>query len=332
LSFSHSLIEPLKPRLLGRLAPAPFLIYPLDTLPILLGLIGAVCWGLADFAARFAARRIGAYRTLLFMQVVGFCLLTAYSPWAGGITRGVAPGWRTWALAAFAGVINAAASLALYHSFQIGVMSVVAPISSSYPALTLVLALLSGERLQPLRGFGLGVTLIGVILAGTSFASNSRPPSAPETNAITEPEHSARAHLARGVGWAISAAVGFGFLFWFLGFHVVPLTGANFSVWMIRLSAFSTLALVAAPAHQSLRIPRGTVWWLLLAVAVTDTAAFIANNAGLKTGQVSLVSVLASLYSAVTVLLSRIVLRERLERWQWLGIALIFGGIILVSV
>ncbi len=290
-----------------------------------------MCWGLADFAARFAARRIGAYRTLMFMQVIGFFLLTAYLESAGGITRGIVPGWRTWALAALAGVVNAAASLALYYSFQIGVMSIVAPISSSYPALTLVLALLSGERLQPLRGFGLGVTLTGVILAGASFASNSRPASVQETNQATQAAHSARAHLARGVGWAIAAAVGFGFMFWFLGFHVVPLTGAGFSVWMIRLSAFSTLALVAAPARQGVHIPRGTIWWLLLAVAVTDTAAFIANNAGLKTGQVSVVSVLASLYSAVTVFLSRIVLRERLERTQWLGIALIFAGIVLVS-
>jgi uncharacterized membrane protein len=63
-----------------------------------------------------------------------------------------------------------------------------------------------------------------------------------------------------------------------------------------------------------------------------DTAAFIANNAGLKTGHVSVVSVLASLYGAVTVLLSWIFLRERLEHSQWLGIALIFAGIVLVSI
>jgi len=300
-------------------------------LAIVLGLVGAVCWGLADFAARFAARRVGAYRTLLFMQIIGFCLLTAYSQWAGGITRGVVPGWRTWTLAAVAGVINALASLALYYSFQIGVMSIVAPISSSYPALTLVLALLSGERFQLLRGIGLGVTLLGVILAATSFAANSGGASGSDAQAGAEAAHAAQAHVARGVGWAVAAAVGFGFMFWFLGFHVVPLTGSMFSVWMIRLTAFSTLALAAAPARQSVSLPRGSVWWLIAAVAVTDTVAFIANNAGLKTGQVSVVSVLASLYSAVTVLLAWIVLRERLERTQWLGIALIFGGIALVS-
>jgi drug/metabolite transporter (DMT)-like permease len=292
-------------------------------LGILLGLVAAICWGGGDFAARFAARRVGAYRTLFFMQFFGFAALTVYLKSAGGISPGVAPGWHPWALVALAGVVNALASLSLYYSFQIGVMSIVAPISSSYPALTAALALLSGERLQPLRGVGLAVTLIGVMLAATSFASHA--------NALATAQHGSDAHLAKGVVWAIAAAVGFGFLFWFLGFHVVPLAGSAFSVWMIRLATFSTLALVAAPARQSLRFPRGDVWWLLAAVGFLDTGAFLANNAGLKSGQVSVVSVFASLYGAVTLLLSGIVLRERLEQSQWFGIGLIFLGIVFAS-
>lgn len=290
---------------------------------ILLGLTGAVAWGIADFAARFASRRVGAYRTLFFMQIFGFVALTAWLKTHGGITRDVAPGWQPWALAAVAGVLNTIASLSLYHSFRIGVMSIVAPISSSYPALTVTLALLSGERVRPLRMVGLAVTLIGVVFAATSFA---RPLASASGD---EPAHRGRA--GKGVGWAILAAVGFGVLFWFLGFHVVTIAGSTFSVWMIRLSTFSTLALVAAPARQTLALPRGSIWWLLAVIGVMDTVAFVANNAGLHLGQISVVSVLASLYGAVTVLLSWIFLRERLERSQWSGVALIFAGIVLVS-
>ena len=291
---------------------------------ILLGLTGAITWGIADFAARFAARRVGAYRTLFYMQCVGFLVLTAYLELSGGISRGVAPGWHPWALAAFAGVLNTISSLSLYYAFQIGVMSVVAPISSAYPALTVVLSLLSGEHIQPLRGAGLAITLIGVVLAATSFAPE---PKGESSGTGT----SSRAHLTKGVGWAILSAIGFGVLFWFLGFHVVPVAGSGFSVWMIRLSTFSTLALFAAPARQTLRLPLGNVWWLLVTVGVMDTIAFVANNAALHYGQVAVVSVLASLYGAVTVILSWIFLRERLDRTQWLGIVLIFTGIVLVS-
>ena len=291
---------------------------------IILGLTGAVCWGMADFAARFASRRVGAYRTLFFMQFFGFLALSVYLKFNGGFSH-VAPGWQPWALTVVAGLLNVAASLSLYHSFEIGVMSIVGPVSSSYPALTVILALASGERIHALRAVGMAITFAGVILAAMSFAPKASDPSAPTAA-------SSGAHLSRGVGWAILAAVGFGFMFWFLGFHVVPLVGDAVSVWVMRLTALVSLSVFALPARQSIRLPHGGVWWMLAAVGLMDTAAFVANNAGLHIGPVSVVSVLASLYGAVTVLLSWIFLRERLERSQWLGIVLIFVGIVCVSI
>ncbi len=303
------------------------------SLAIILGLTGAISWGAADFAARFASRQVGAYRTLFFMQFFGFLALTVYLKSTGGFSHGIAPGWQPWGMAVAAGLLNVLASLALYHSFEHGALSIVGPVSSSYPALTVALSLLSGERIHAVRAAGLGVTLLGVILAATSFAQSK------ETETQTRPEHAAathteqqRAHLSTGVGWAICAALGFGVLFWFLGFHVVPAVGSAVSVWVMRLTALVALSLAAAPTGQALKLPQGKVWWFLLAVGILDTAAFVANNAGLSTGQVSVVSVLASLYGAFTVLLAWLFLRERLERSQWLGIVLIFIGIVLVSI
>jgi drug/metabolite transporter (DMT)-like permease len=303
------------------------------SLAIILGLTGAISWGAADFAARFASRQVGAYRTLFFMQFFGFLALSIYLKSTGGFSHGIAPGWQPWAMAVAAGLLNMLASLALYHSFEHGTMSIVGPVSSSYPALTVALSLLSGERIHAVRGAGLAITLLGVILAATSFAQakTAAAENPVPANGAAHAETS-RAHLSSGVGWAICAALGFGVLFWFLGFHVVPAVGSAVSVWVMRLTALVSLSLAAAPTRQSLRLPRGSVWWLLLAVGILDTAAFVVNNAGLSTGQVSVVSVLASLYGAFTVLLAWIFLRERLERSQWLGIVLIFIGIVLVSI
>ena len=315
---------------------------------VILGLTGAVCWGMADFAARFASRRVGAYRTLFFMQFFGFIALSVYLKFAGGFSH-VAPGWQPWALTAVAGLLNVTASLSLYYSFEIGVMSIVGPVSSSYPALTVALSIASGERINVLRGIGIAVTLTGVILAAMSFApkpTNSaeapnppdkvNPADSADSAGAADPAKAANpsttSRLSRGVGWAVLAAVGFGFMFWFLGFHVIPLVGDAVSVWAMRLTALGSLAIFALPTRQSLRLPHGRIWWQLAAVGVMDTAAYVANNAGLHIGPVSVVSVLASLYGAVTVLLAWVFLRERLERTQWLGIALIFAGIICVSI
>jgi drug/metabolite transporter (DMT)-like permease len=304
------------------------------SLAIILGLTGAVSWGAADFAARFASRQVGAYRTLFFMQFFGFLALTVYLKSTGGFSRGIAPGWHPWAMAGAAGLLNVLASLALYHSFEHGTLSIVGPVSSSYPALTVALSFLSGERIQPVRAAGLAITLLGVVLAATSFAQAKSTPEEKNRDHANTTAHveALHPHLSTGVGWAICAALGFGVLFWFLGFHVVPAVGSAVSVWVMRLTALVSLTLAAAPTGQTLQLPRGSVWSLLLAVGSLDTAAFVANNAGLSTGQVSVVSVLASLYGAITVLLAWIFLRERLERSQWLGIVLIFIGIVLVSI
>lgn len=294
---------------------------------IFFGLSAAVCWGIADFLARFATRRIGTYRASFFMQIIGFAALNAFVFALGGwsqLVAGAPARWQPWFWAAVAGVLNTGCSLAFYRSFEIGTLTVVAPITSSYPALTLLFAMLSGERLTWMHGVGVFVVVGGVALASTSLGNNGE-------SAAQARGSQAHRHLTRGVNWAIAAACGFSLMFWVLGFRVMPALGGYASVWMIRLTTFTMLAFIAAPVRQSLRPPRGSVWWFLLGIGIFDTAAFLFNNMGLKGGNVAVVTVIASLYSAVTVFLAWIILRERLERSQWAGVFLIFIGIVLVS-
>src|SRR5713101_6271648 len=120
---------------------------------ILLGLLTALTWGSADFIARFATHRIGTLRTMLYMQFIGFLLLTICLPWLGGwghLADG--SGWQPWAWGFLAGFFNACSTLALYRAFEIGKMAVVAPLSASYPALTLSLSWIGGDRLRACAG------------------------------------------------------------------------------------------------------------------------------------------------------------------------------------
>jgi drug/metabolite transporter (DMT)-like permease len=138
--------------------------------------------------------------------------------------------------------------------------------------------------------------------------------------------------LTRGVGWAFVAAVGYGIDFWLLGIYIAPVFGGIMPVWIIRLTTICTLALFAMPARQSLRWPPRRAWWLIVPIGILDTLAFLSVAIGYTTDQVSVVSVLASLFSAVTVLLAWIFLREKLQWSQWLGIVIIFLGVSLVKV
>jgi drug/metabolite transporter (DMT)-like permease len=89
-------------------------------LDIILGISAAFGWGVADFSARFSARRIGAFRTLIVMQFFGFAALSAFLWLTGGFSRSFAPGWTPWLFAAIAGLINTISGLALYRSFEVG--------------------------------------------------------------------------------------------------------------------------------------------------------------------------------------------------------------------
>ena len=290
---------------------------------ILLGLLTALAWGCSDFIARFSARRIGALRTTLYMQLTGFLLLTIFLRWIGGWGHLLdGSGWQPWGWGALAGVLNGIATLALYRSFELGKMVVVAPISSSYPALTMVLSWMSGERLTLLRLAGIAFVLAGILVVVRGEAV------APETE--TGVSHAKKA--GSGIGWAFLAALGFGFLFWLLGARVVPRVGFASTVWMIRLTSVVLTAVVILVLRQPLRLPRqGPVSGWILGMGVLDTGAFVLNNLGMQLEQISIVSVLASVYSAVTVVLATIFLHERLSVAQVCGIVSIFAGVALIS-
>jgi drug/metabolite transporter (DMT)-like permease len=82
--------------------------------------------------------------------------------------------------------------------------------------------------------------------------------------------------------------------------------------------------------RQPIGLPRNSRW-ISLGMGVGDTSAFVLSNRAMQIEQVAVISVLGSLYGAVTVALAAAVLREHVSRWQWAGIVSIFAGIYLMS-
>src|SRR6202140_3965914 len=287
---------------------------------ILLGLLTALTWGGADFIARFATHRIGALRSMLYMQLMGFLLLSFLLPalcgW-GHLADG--SGWQPWAWGFLAGSFNAVSGLALYRAFEIGKMAVVAPLSASYPALTLLLSWMTGERLSMVRIAGIICTLVGVVVV----AGGEKTPDDNDAEAVRR--------SGRGIGWSLFSAVGFAVLFWLLGIRVIPRVGAVQTVWMIRLTSAALIAAAILISKQPVRLPRGEVRWMALGMGALDTSAFVLSNLGMKMEQAPVITVLSSLYGAVTVGLAAIFLKEHVSRWQCMGIVTIFVGIFLIS-
>jgi drug/metabolite transporter (DMT)-like permease len=276
---------------------------------ILLALAASVSWGISDFMGGFLTRRFALAPVLLISQAAGLAMLLILASLSGPPTLNTTA--IAFALLASAGGLVGIA--ALYRGMAVGVVSIVAPISATGAALPVLYGALRGERATLLQALGIGLALIGVVLASRS------------------PDHmdggrgSAR---VRGVGLAVVAAAGFGMFFVFL--HEASTTDVLWVGVVLRLTGVVVLTLVALALRLSVsigwrRAPAAVV------VGVLDTSANVLYASASTTGLVSIAAVLASLFPVVTVILARVILHERLSRSQAGGVTCALTGVALIA-
>ena len=269
-----------------------------------LALGASLAWGAGDFLGGRAARVIHVLTVVAVSQLVG---LAAVLCWAVLSSDAFPPAGDV-AAAAAAGVGGAIGLAALYRGMAIGAMGVVAPISALAPLIPLVVGIAEGERPSAVQLIGTAVALAGV--------------------AVLSREPGKRRRRAAGTGLALVAAAGFGSYFVFLDSSAD--TSVPWAVTIARATA-ATLAVVGAlSVSVSLRPPL-PVLPALTAVGLADVGANVLFGLASTRGLLAVVSVLASLYPVVTVVLARIVLGERLAISQRVGGAGAIAGATLVA-
>jgi drug/metabolite transporter (DMT)-like permease len=134
--------------------------------------------------------------------------------------------------------------------------------------------------------------------------------------------------VVQGAGLAIAAAVAFG------GFFVMIHASHGDLFWVLLVQRIATvvLLLVVALATAVKPMPVLGDFAPLAAIGLLDAAATALFTASARVGMLSVVAVVASLYPVVTLLLARVVLRERLSRFQGTGVGLALVGIALIAV
>ena len=283
---------------------------------LVLALTAAATWGASDFVGGLVGRRVSGTSVAFASQFVGLGGLVLIAPLVGG-----SPGAGDLAWGAASGLGGAAGVALLYHGLAVGQMSVVAPLTAVGSAtLPVLFGLLTGERpsAAALLGVVLALVAVGVLCA---FAP-------PEERDEEEDVRPGRSGNAAGLVSGVAAGIGFGVFFICLGrtsdgAGMWPLVGA-------RVISVSVLAAVVLATGRAL-LPgerTGPAVVLTGALDVTANAAFLLAT---RRGLLSIVSLLASLYPAATVVLARVVLRERLTTAQSAGLVGAAGAVALIA-
>lgn len=271
----------------------------------LLALMSAATFGAADFLGGLASRRSPSTVTVVLLsQTVGLSLLIALLLVFGGDLHSVDIWW-----AGGAGIAGVIGLVLLYRGFSIGTMSVVAPITGLVGALVpLAWGLATGERPSWLAGIGVVIALGAVVLV---------------SGASSLAEFRTRAGMSEAVG----AGAGFGIFF------VLISNASSAELWLVAFSRAASISLllgVVVVRGIAVR-PAPGVARLVVASGTGDVVANLLFLAAERRGLLSLVAVIASLYPATTVLLARVVLKERMSRLQQVGLGLAALGVALIG-
>jgi drug/metabolite transporter (DMT)-like permease len=279
------------------------------------GLTAAFCWGTADYLSRSQSERIGYYKTVVYSLLVTLVVLVALVP-----VLSPNMGFPLYPVLALtgAGILNFLAFIFLYRAFHRGVVSVVAPVVYTYPAVTAVLSIailgsvLSLEQVAAIAGI-----ITGVILLSTRFSELRR-----FVGGIGSP------NLTVGVPLAIGASLLFGSVYVAIG-YAAPIVGLVLPVMMLRIVGVALGVLLAPLLGQDVRPSRGVFSVKIVGMGVLEAIGFLSFTYGISGagGSLPIVAALSGMGGAVAASYGLAFLKERLEPNQIIGVFLSLLGV-----
>ena len=282
--------------------------------PILGGGLTALGWGSADFIARFTGRALGHVTALFGMLTASAVVLTALVWYWGLQFNASAAGWS---LSMVYGVFLLFATLLLYNGLARGPVTVVAPIVGSFPAFNIIIALLLGTRPSAAQWTAALLVMTGVVVVAKSATHY-------EDEALYT-----KAHLSKSITLALGSSLLFGVTV-AAGQEAGARLGETQTVFVGRWVAVICCVGLFAWQQNAPTVPWR--WWpVLVFQGLLDGGAYLALLAGSQGAGSALTAVVASTFSAVTVVLARLILRESMSWLQWAGIVAILFGVAMLS-
>jgi drug/metabolite transporter (DMT)-like permease len=285
----------------------------------------------SDFVGGIAARRVSALRVVLVSYPIALGLLTVLAGIVGGQLSGAAVLWGT-----LCGVSQAFGIWWFYAALGAGPISVVSPLTAILVAgVPVAVGVVLGDRPGVVAIAGVAVALVAVVLVSRGvtdepLARRESSPDEPLARRESSPDEDVTTHrFTRTVAW-LTVGSGLAFGLSFVVIHEAPHDAKLWPLVFARLSATLLVIGIAAVGRQ-LRPPSGVPLRLAVTAGLIDTISNVAMLLALQASLLSLAGVLISLYPASTVALALVVLKERVTRWQVVGMVAALAAVGMIA-
>ncbi len=270
-----------------------------------LALAAAVLAGTGDFFGGKATKKTNVVSVMAISHFLGLIIILILAPlMADEFTS------KDFFLGVLASSFGLCGLTLLYRGLAKGPMAIVAPITAvACATLPVIWGLLSGEKLSELQIVGVFVGLLAIFLV--SWTPGER--KGIKGSLVLE---------------ALVAGLSFGAFF-----IVIDGTSETTAPWPVvgsRVFSVLVIFLFVIIGRKNIK-PEKNSTPFIVGAGFFDTLANVVLLAALNKGLLSLVSVLASFYPAVTVLLARFFLKEMMLKNQIIGLALGLTSIALLA-
>ena len=279
------------------------------------GLSAALCWGTSDYLSRSQSEKVGYYRTVVYSHIATLAVLLLLVPIVSPVLE-----LSTLPMLALvaAGALNFIAFIFLYRAFHTGTVSVVAPVAYTYPAVTTVLSIaILGTSLSAGRILAIAGIIAGVILLSTRFSQLAA--HAVSRGASTR---------TSGIGSALGSSFFFGLVYIAIGYSA-PLVSVVLPALTLRAVGVVAGFLLAPVLHQQVRPTRMAFSRTIMTMGVLEAVGFLSFTYGISSvgGSLPVVAALSGMGGAFAATYGLVLLKERLEPNQVVGVLLSLLGV-----
>lgn len=311
---------------------------------ILYGLASAASWGAGDFSGGLATKRSNVYGVIILSQVVGGTLLAILAL----TTMEAIPPPENLVLGAMAGICGVFGLVALYSGLSRGRMGVVAPVSAVVTAILPVIVSFFTEGLPSVwKMIGFGIALVAVWLLAGGGGAPIRTPSKGTASDPADADFRQSSRYSRGIGLpptskrcraersvtrelGLPVVAGLGFSLFFVFMDRVREGAVLWPLVAARIASISLLTLLVLVRRRG-RMPAQGQLPIIALTGVLDIGGNAFFTLATQAGRLDSSAVLSSLSPAATVLLARLILKERLAAQQWMGVAAALIALALIA-